>query len=494
MIKNFKKTVALILAATTVLSGCSLKSTSPTGSNDNENVIVTFSFWEPSTNRELETILSKFADEYSQMHSNVTIKLMSQPSSGYQEWIQSQFVSDNAPDIQYNQPANLNKQVESGFLADISEYLNKPNPYNKTENAWRDDFVEGKVSAAQSFRGENYAIPLSGLGLAYYYNADLYKELGLKEPKTWNEMMANFKAIQDKGVAPVAFMGQKKDAVDWISWQIATGLFSEELLSDPKLNFNGDNNLDNYEIYRAVDEGYYDITVPGKFNDNYKKYISYLEEYGKYCPNMTGLDESGAKAQFLSGKAGHIFSGSWDLQSFTADEKLPFKVGVFPFPKFTKDNTEIPGDNMAIVDVSAVAITNHATKNPKVFEAAVDFLQYITSTEKYAEFVEATYSIPVMNGLDIDDAFIAFQGGSRAPLGIYSIGYSKAEFSNYNANISALSGEGLDFNYLASNAQNAIEMMVKSKKEKDPAFGTGNNYLIDTLPMILGEFKPYAAK
>jgi len=492
--KNFKRLAASVLAATTLLAGCGLKSTSPTGSNGEENITVTFSFWEPSTNRELETILSKFADEYSQMHNNVTIKLMSQPNSGYQEWIQSQFVSDNAPDIQYNQPANLNKQVESGFLVDISEYLNKPNPYSNTGNAWRDDFAEGKVSAAQSFRGENHAIPLSGLGLAYYYNADMYEKLGLKEPKTWDEMMANFKTMKDNNTAPVAFMGQKKDAVDWISWQVATGLFSEEYLSDPKLNFNGDNNLDNYEIYRAVDEGYYDVTVPGKFRDNYKKYLSYLEEYGKYCPNLTGLDEAGAKAQFLSGKVGHIFSGSWDLQGFTTDEKLPFKVGVFSFPKFTKDNTETPGDNMAIVDVSAVAITNHAMKNPKVFDAAVDFLQYITSADKYAEFVEATYAIPVMNGLDVDDSFVAFKGGSRAPLGIYSIGSSKAEFSNYNANISALTGEGLEYDYLAGNTQNAIKMMVATKKEKEPGFGADNNYLIDTLPMILGEFKPYVAE
>ncbi|MBP3361066.1 MAG: extracellular solute-binding protein [Clostridia bacterium] len=494
MSKKFIKCSAAILAAAAMVTGCGLNSTSPTSSGDNEKVTVTFSFWEPSTNRELETILSKFADEYSEKHSNVKIKLMSQPNSGYQEWIQSQFVSDNAPDIQYNQPANLNNQVESGFLVDISEYLNQPNPYNSTGKAWRDDFTAGKVSAAQSFRGENHAIPLSGLGLAFYYNADVYEKLGLKVPKTWDEMIANFKVIQENNIAPVAFMGQKRDAVDWISWQIATGLFSEELLSDPKLNFNGDNNLDNYEIFRAVDEGYYDITVPGKFQDHYKKYLSYLEEYGKYCPNLTGLDEAGAKAQFLSGKAGHIFSGSWDLQGFTTDEKLPFKVGVFPFPKFTKENTEKPGDNMAIVDVTAVAVTNHATKNPKVLEAAVDFLRYITSTEKYAEFVEATYAIPVMDGLDVDESFIAFQGGSRAPLGIYSIGSSKAEFSNYNANISVLAGENLGYDYLASNALNAIKMSIKAKKEKDPGFGKDNNYLIDTLPKILGDFEPYLAE
>ncbi len=494
MLKNIKKIAVAVLAAVTMLTGCGLKSTSPTSSDANEKITVTFSFWEPSTNRELETILSKLADEYSQKHSNVKIKLMSQPNSGYQEWIQSQFVSDSAPDIQYNQPTNLDKQVEQGLLADIGEYLDKPNPYNNSKKAWREDFIDGKVSAAQAFKGENHAIPLSSLGLAYYYNVDLYDELGLKPPKTWDEMIANFKVMQENNIAPVAFMGQKKDAVNWISWEVATGLFSEDYLSDPKLNFNGDNNLDNYEIFRAMDEGYYDITVPGKFQDNYKKYLSYIEEYGKYCPNATGLDEAGAKAQFLSGKAGHIFSGSWDLQAFTTDEKLPFKVGVFPFPKFTKENSESAGDNMAIVDVTAVAITNHAKKNPKVFEAAVDFLQYITSSEKYSEFVEATYSIPVMNGLKIDEAFTAFQGGSRAPLGIYSIGSSKAEYSNYNANISALTGEGLDYEYMASNAQNAIKDIIKAKKEKEPEFGAGNNYLIDTLPKILGDFKPYTAE
>lgn len=492
MFKKISKLISAALAAAIMMTGCGLNSSTPT--DGDESITVTFSFWEPSTGRELETVFSKFAEEYKELHNNVTIKLMSQPNSGYQEWIQSQFVSDNAPDIQYNMPANLNKQVESGYLVDISEHLNQPNPYNNTGKAWRDDFIEGRVSAAQYFRGENHCLPLTGLGLAYYYNKDIYEELGLEVPKTWREMISNFDIMQQNDITPVALMGQKADAISWLSWNVATGLFSEEYLSDPKLNYNGDNNLDNHEIYKAIDQGYYDITVPGKFQDNYKKYISYLEEYGKYCPNSTGLDEAGAKALFLGGKVGHIFSGSWDLKAFTGDEKLPFEVGAFPFPNFTTEDTPSPGGSMAIVDVTALAVTNHAAKDKKILDAAVDFLKFITSADKYAEFIEATYSIPVMNGLEIDESFKAFQGGNRAPLGIYTIGSSKAEFANHNANVSAVSGEGLDVEYLAEQSQNALVMAIEGRKEKYPEYGPGNNYEIDTLPMILGEFKPNTAE
>ncbi len=494
MKNKFKKLTALFIAASAALTGCGLKSGSPTSDSGGEAVTVTFSFYEPSVNKEFETTFSKLAEEYKETHPNVTIKLMSQPNNGYQEWIQSQFVSDNAPDIEYNMPAIFNEQVKGGLLVDIGEYLDQPNPYSDTDRPWRDDFIDGKVEAAQMSRGDRYAIPISGLGIAYYYNMDLYDKLGLKVPKTWAEMIANFKKIQESGTDPVAFMGQKEDAVGWISWEIATGLFSEEMLSDPNLNFNGDNNLDNYEIYKAIDKGFYDITKEGKYRDDYKKYISYMKEYGKYCPNLTGLDEAGAKTLFLSGMAGHIMSGSWDLQSFMTDDTIPFKVGVFPFPKFTKEDSDTPGDGMAIVDVSALAITTHANKNPQVLEAAVDFLRFITSTDKYPEFIEGTYAIPVMKDVDVDESFIAFQGGSRTPVGIYTIGSTKAEYANNNANISALSGENVDFDYMATNTYKALKLMVEGSKEKDPDFAGSKDYNIGTLPMILGEFKPYTAE
>ena len=495
MFKQYLKVAAALAAAALLVTGCGLRSADPTSNEaGGDKIKLTFSFWEPSTGRELETVLSDISEEYSKLHPEVTVELMSQPNSGYQEWVQSQFASNNAPDIEYNQPSNLNKQVESDFIIDISEYLDKPNPYNGSDTPWRDDFVDGRLSAAQAFKGDSCCIPLSGLGIAYYYNQELYDKAGIKAPKTWDEMIDNFKKLEQSGVTPVAFMGQKSDAVDWLSWEIATALLSEDLLADPELNYNGDNNIDSYELFKALDQGIYDISKEGKYRDYYEKYLSYMQEYGKYCTNASGLDEAGAKAMFLSGKAATIMSGSWDLKSFTTDEKLPFKIGTFAFPKFTTRNTEHPGDNMAIVDVSAIAITTNAAKSDAKKEAAVDFVRFLTSQDMYKKFIEGTYSIPVMNNFSGDESFVAFRGGSRAPVAIYAMGNSSGELTNANVNLMAISGEKVDFNNATKKIQQNFVDQLESLKKSKEGFTPENNYLIDTLPRMLGDFKPYDPK
>ncbi len=46
-------------------------------------------------------------------------------------------------------------------------------------------------------KGELYGVPTNGNVLVLYYRSDLYKKAGLKVPETWDELMANAKALHN---------------------------------------------------------------------------------------------------------------------------------------------------------------------------------------------------------------------------------------------------------------------------------------------------------
>lgn len=483
--KKMIQLLATVLAGTMLLSACGTN----TRQNADGQIELTFSFWEPSTSKEMETTLGEIASSYEAEHPNVKITLKSQPVDGYQEWIKAQFSAGTAPDIEYNQPANMEAQIKAERIVDLTEYLSQPNPYSNSGEAWQDDFVDGKLNAANPVDGKLCGIPVSGLGLAYFYNKTLYDELGLEEPKTWDEMLANFEVIRQHGETPVAMMGQKEDAVNWMAWEIGTGLVSEKFLSDPTFNVNMDSEFTTNEFYRAIDSGDYDLTKPGEVQDLYKLYLDTLREYGTYCNNAMSLDEAGAKALFLSGEAAHIFTGSWDIKSFMENDDIGFEVGAFGFPHFTKDDCEYATDDMTIVDVSAIAITENASQSEEKLAAAVDFVQYLTAPDNYAKYVEGTFSIPVVENVDVNPVFTAFQGGQRSILTTYAIGSVKAEYRNYNANVSMISGEDIPFEQICTETQKALQMLVDEKEYDEPGYRENNYDLGNETPE--GEYVPY---
>jgi ABC-type glycerol-3-phosphate transport system substrate-binding protein len=57
---------------------------------------------------------------------------------------------------------------------------------------------DGKLDTAHNYLYEpSFAIPYSGLGIAYFYNKDIYEKLGLNVPKTWDEFMSNCQVIKE---------------------------------------------------------------------------------------------------------------------------------------------------------------------------------------------------------------------------------------------------------------------------------------------------------
>ena len=63
-----------------------------------------------------------------------------------------------------------------------------------------------------------------------------------------------------------------------------------------------------------------DLTT-GRYKELQERFWDEVKKYAKYSQNATGFDEAAAKSQLLTGKAAHLMSGSWDIQSFMENEE-----------------------------------------------------------------------------------------------------------------------------------------------------------------------------
>ena len=416
----------IILITLIFLTGCrSNISISEADSGYIPPVTISISFWEPGTNKEMEIALNKIVEEYNKVQPNVTIELLSQSVIGYQDWIRAKFAANEAPDIEENHTNYLATQFRSKQLIDIENDFLSPNYYND-DIIWKDMFVEGRLESAHMYTcSPSYAVPYTGLGIAYYYNKNIYDKLSLTEPKTWDEFMENCEIIASDGCQPISMMLLKRDAVTWLYWYIFTGLYNNRYLADERFNPNMDNVIAENELARAIKLGYFDITS-GEDRENYEHVLSMLKQYSSYAYNSQELDEGAAKALFLSGKAAHIMSGNWDLKSFT-DNKV-FKTGTFALPRFTKENSDYAGENFSMTASQVFGITNSVENSTEKREAAVDFLKFFTSPEYYKIFINGTYSIPVIKGVDIPLSFSSFGDGFCEPLQIFAKGAGSAVY------------------------------------------------------------------
>lgn len=485
--KKRKIVSMLCIAALSVgmLAGC--------GSGPKENakdgkINLRFSFWEPSTGKEMETALEKIKENYEKEHQNVNIELISQAVSGYQDWIKAQMAVNDLPEIEFNYAPYLIDQYNSGAVVNIKDALGSPNPYNDNQ-VWSETFFEGSMDGAHEYRVEpEFNIPLFRTGIAMFYNKTMYDELGLSVPKNWNEFMENCKKIDEAGKIPIAFMAQKDDALNWLSWELIGGLSLERWLADEKLNYNGDNYISNNELAKSIISGDFNIATDKALQDDYKKFIEYVKQYLKYSPNASGLDESAAKTLFFSGKAAHINSGSWDIVGLLKNTEVDFESAVFPYPHLTKENSEYAGKGISNNCIQTVAVTSSVEKQEGAKEAATDFLMYLTSPEQYKIFVNATYQIPSVKGVDADPMFDSFMEEGYPLCSVYLRGSSSAGRTANDVYKAIVAGNNIELNdSLFAEIQKTYEEWAKSSAE-DEKWTQENNFGIDSLPMVGGKF------
>ncbi|MFC9693420.1 ABC transporter substrate-binding protein [Kribbella sp. NPDC056951] len=262
------------------------------------------------------------------------------------------------PDVDYGMfdgtVPDLRAWADDDALLDLTPYLQQKDP--ASGKPWLDRYSPTVRKFMEHPETKKiYAVP-SELSLhVLFYNAKLFKDLGIKPPTTWNELLSAADALTAKNVDPIALTGL---------FEPYMGMWSDHLW----LRTVG------YAKARGVlTEGKGHITEDPGFLKGLQM-LQDLRDKKAFLKGFKGTDFTAAQAQFFQGKAGMILMGSWLVSEMKDVIPKGFELGVVAFPKVDG----AAGDQGTVM--AALQNVSISAKSPDI-PLALSWIDKLTSVE-----------------------------------------------------------------------------------------------------------------
>lgn len=352
--------------------------------------------------------LMRLAQEYERLHPETEVRIQIQPTNGYETWLRTQIGtgSSTAPDIyNSNYAAGF---YERGLTVNLSAFLEQPNPY--TGKAWKEN-LDAQFLEKYKIGGDVAIIPLDFIEIAFFYNKDIFRQLGLKPPRTWEEMLAQAAQIRQAGFIPFAVPGDADSywsgTVGWM-FRFFTDAYLRDTVPlvmaqpgdwDFNPRVNGSFHLDSASPYNdatlilnqerlvaAIRDGKIRMDSE-RFREAYEK----IAEFATYWQRgFNGTNANSAYQLFLTRKAAMMLHASptiaqldKDMSDLNSSDR--FEWGVFPVPPLTKSHFHIPPFRGV---GGAGAMWSIVKKNDAQTRRAVDFLMFTTTPHAAQVLIE----------------------------------------------------------------------------------------------------------
>ncbi|ASS69399.1 extracellular solute-binding protein [Paenibacillus sp. RUD330] len=290
--------------ANTAANTGSSTNTGGASTDSGKKVTITFQNIYPDATSPANKLLKELVAQYESEHPNIKIELDSLNTDQQKLKLKTQAGNKEIPDITIVNPAaQMKPYVDAKLLAPLNDMLD--------QNGLKDTFQKGLLDY-YSFDGNTYALPDGNNIEVVYYNKDLFTQAGISDvPKTFDELIADVKALKAKGITPIA-IGEKD------TW---TGSF---LFMNILLRTNGGPGF-----LQDVMDGKKDFNDPA-FTEAVDAFQE-LVQAGAFPEGATSIDANAGGNIFKTGKAAMFIIGSWETGNIDASS-VAGKVGAFTFP------------------------------------------------------------------------------------------------------------------------------------------------------------------
>ncbi len=237
---------------------------------------------------------------------------------------------------------------------------------------------ESMMAAAAD--GKHYSVPSSGFWENMFVNKTVLEACGVAMPGpdyTWDQFLADCQTILDNGYTPIACSLFEVPHY-WFEFAVMNNGTLATQLEIPTLNEDGTLHDD------AVSQKWV-----AALND-----LKDLYERGYFPKNTLTASDAETVAMFGDGEAAFLIDGSWKVGYFTenhSDELENYSVSFVPGKGERKATEAIGGISMGYF------ITRKAWDDPAKREAAVKFVETLTSDETLSTFV-TTEVTALVNG------------------------------------------------------------------------------------------------
>jgi ABC-type glycerol-3-phosphate transport system substrate-binding protein len=365
------------------------------------------------------------ADAYTAMHPNVKVVLDLKATDGYDQWVQNVFASTDTTSVDIVN-INLAGDAKTGKSINYNDYIDNDSPYS--DGTWKEQFEYGKQvinMADNSFD----ALSLDSVQVLWLYNQDIFDEVGVSVPKTWDELIEVSEKIQAAGYQPIAMPGDYNSfysgTMGWLS-QIYADQTTRSMIEvfkaqpgdycydpdidghfkyDPTDCFNDDSDKvtqNPVRAFLAIKDGTYAPDSEGMKT----VWTNFAKIFPKYAGGdaMFGTDSNGAKALFYQGKAAMMINGGWGITMFMNDMKAleageevkdsagnvisdikAFTLGTFNMPSMEGAGIEAPARTIEVANGFLGCVSKDQAHNDQV----VDFLMYFSSEKGMSVYLNA---------------------------------------------------------------------------------------------------------
>jgi raffinose/stachyose/melibiose transport system substrate-binding protein len=306
---------------------------------------VAIEWWHITTDQVGKPDFQAIADAYTAAHPNVKINITVLENEAFKTKLATSIQSGDVPDLfQSWGGGTMAAQADAGMLKDITADI----------ASWKDTINPGALSI-YAYNGKQYGVPWDMGMIGFWYNKELFAKAGITAPPTtWDEYLADVKALKASGTAPLAIAGKDK----WPSMHLWTYLV----------------------LRNGGGQALADMIQSGNWNTDAcvkaGKDVLALNALDPYQAGYKSADYNAEAASVGNGKAAMELMGQWApavQNDQSADKKgLGDKLGWFPFPVVT-------GGAGAATD--GVGGGNGIAVGKDAPPEAIDFLKFFNSVE-----------------------------------------------------------------------------------------------------------------
>ncbi len=286
------------------------------------------------------------------------------PNESYKTNLQVAIGSDDPPDIFFNWAGDdTGRYVREGHLLDLTPYAE--------EFKWGEQLSPAML-AAFSVDGKSYGAPYSQEAKYFYYHKDMFDEMGLAVPTTFDELLALCTKSSEAGMPALAFGNQER----WEGVHYMT-IFNQKVAGEAALA--ADYSLSNDADTLFTDPGYAEA-----FNR-----LLAMQKAGCFGDAINSTTPDAALIQFVNKQTPMYYQGTW-IMGALKDNGLEGQYGMFRMPPMTDDAAK---GNQNFVLAGPVGLEVSAkTPHP---DAAAKFLDFYVSQPSQKALLEVTNRIPV---------------------------------------------------------------------------------------------------
>jgi raffinose/stachyose/melibiose transport system substrate-binding protein len=321
-------------------------------------------FW--SWRQEDRAAYQEIIADFNKLHPDVKIRFEAFEPTSYNTVLSTALAGGKGPDVlQARAYGGLEAVARAGYLL----------PLDKATVPELDNFPADAL-AAETMRedGKVYAVPFATETVLVLYNKEMFKSHGLKEPQSWDDLIAAAKMFKGMGMQPFANGSATAWQTEILMGALAPSHYGKDFAAD---------------------------IAAGKATFEDKRFtgaLAKIKELSEYFPQgFTGVDYPTMQQLFISGRAAMIAAGSFEIANFRR-QNPKLDIGVFPGPG--------PKGSSHLV---SLFVDGGYAVNAKTAQRAdaIKFIRY-TATPRFGNlFANKLGNISPIKGMTIQDGLLA---------------------------------------------------------------------------------------